>query len=109
MQEVMTHCLSWFDSPWDRWVAFGLLGQGLFTGRFIYQWIVSERANKSVVPEGFWYLSLIGGAITLLYALHKHDIVCTLGQSGGVLVYVRNIHMIWRAKKSEPLATAIAE
>lgn len=78
------------------WVAFGLFGQLMFTGRFLIQWIASERARRSVVPLAFWYFSLIGGVILLSYAIHRHDPVFILGQSLGVFIYTRNLWLIRR-------------
>jgi lipid-A-disaccharide synthase-like uncharacterized protein len=109
MANILTETFTWFSAHWDWWVAFGLLGQGLFMGRFVYQWIASERAKQSVMPEGFWYLSLVGGLITLFYAIHRQDIVFIIGQSAGTIVYVRNIQFIRRARKDRLLAAAAAE
>ena len=106
MADFLANSLNWLSSHWDWWVWFGLLGQGLFMGRFLYQWIASERARQSIVPEGFWYLSLIGGLITLFYAIHKQDIVFIIGQSTGTIVYLRNIQFIRRARKDRALAAA---
>ena len=99
----------WFAAHWSWWVGFGLLGQGLFMGRFIVQWIASERARQSVIPEAFWHLSVIGGAMTLCYALHQQDPVFIIGQSGGLIVYLRNLHFIRRAKKDCETFNAAAE
>ena len=81
---------------WDFWVAFGLMGQMLFGSRFIVQWIVSERKKTSHIPIIFWYLSLCGGIITALYAIHRRDPVFVIGQSAGIIVYVRNLMLIYR-------------
>jgi lipid-A-disaccharide synthase-like uncharacterized protein len=81
------------------WVAIGLLGQALFAGRFLVQWLVSERTGRSVVPLGFWYLSIGGAAILLAYAIHRHDVVFTLGQLFGFVVYVRNLALIRRERQ----------
>ena len=62
------------------WIVLGLLGQALFTLRFVVQWWRSERERRSVVPVAFWYLSLGGGLVLLLYAIHRRDPVFTLGQ-----------------------------
>lgn len=78
------------------WVAIGFLGQGLFFGRWVIQWIVSERKAESQVPIAFWYLSLIGGLITLAYAIYRKDPVFIAGQSIGALVYIRNLMLIYR-------------
>jgi lipid-A-disaccharide synthase-like uncharacterized protein len=82
----------------NAWVAFGLLGQLLFTARFVVQWIASERRGRSTVPVAFWHLSLAGGAILFAYALlYRHDLVFTLGQGAGLFVYARNLALIRRA------------
>ncbi|MFO1355464.1 MAG: lipid-A-disaccharide synthase N-terminal domain-containing protein [Gammaproteobacteria bacterium] len=81
------------------WVAIGLLGQALFAGRFLVQWLASERTGRSVVPLGFWYLSIGGSAILLAYALHRHDVVFTLGQLFGFVVYGRNLSLIRRERR----------
>ena len=81
------------------WRGIGLLGQGLFFSRFLVQWIASERRKESVIPLYFWYLSLSGGIILFFYAMHIRDPIFILGQSCGVLVYTRNLVLIFRKKK----------
>lgn len=76
------------------WLTIGFLGQALFFMRFFVQWIASEKAKKSVVPDLFWYFSLGGGAVLLFYAIHRQDPVFILGQSMGLLIYLRNIHFL---------------
>jgi lipid-A-disaccharide synthase-like uncharacterized protein len=78
------------------WIAIGFLGQGLFFGRWIVQWLASERSAKSKVPVSFWYLSLVGGLITLTYAIYRRDPVFIAGQSVGAIVYVRNLMLIYK-------------
>lgn len=78
------------------WIAIGFLGQGLFFGRWVIQWIVSERKAESQVPIAFWYMSLVGGLITLAYAIYRLDPVFIAGQSVGALVYIRNLMLIYR-------------
>ena len=78
------------------WLILGLLGQAVFGGRFIVQWISSERRRESHIPIVFWYMSLLGGAITLAYAIHKKDPVFIIGQGSGVVVYIRNLMLIYR-------------
>ncbi|MGB7270673.1 MAG: lipid-A-disaccharide synthase N-terminal domain-containing protein [Albidovulum sp.] len=80
------------------WVAFGLVGQLMFTGRFLVQWIASEKARKSVMPVMFWYFSLAGGMILLAYAIYRGDPVFILGQSLGVFIYLRNLWLIYADK-----------
>jgi lipid-A-disaccharide synthase-like uncharacterized protein len=85
------------------WIAFGLVGQLVFTGRFVVQWLSSEREKKSVVPVAFWYLSIAGGLALLTYAIHRGDPVFMLGQGLGLFVYVRNLQLIRRnAAESAP-------
>jgi lipid-A-disaccharide synthase-like uncharacterized protein len=87
---------SWFEF-W--WVIVGLGGQLLFTGRFLVQWIASERARRSVVPLAFWYFSLAGGLILFAYAVHRWDPVFILGQSLGVFIYTRNLWLIYAERR----------
>ena len=77
----------------------GFLGQGLFASRFIIQWIYSEKKGRSSIPIIFWYLSVIGGLTLLVYAVYRKDHVIIMGQSFGVLIYVRNLVLIY--KKNE--------
>lgn len=75
------------------WIAFGLLGQAFFFSRFLVQWLASEKAGESVFPMAFWYLSLSGGMLLLIYAIYRQDPVFILGQSTGAFIYLRNIHL----------------
>ncbi len=76
------------------WIAIGFLGQALFSARFILQWLISERARRSIIPLAFWYFSLAGGAVLLSYAIHKRDPVFIVGQGMGLIVYIRNLYLI---------------
>ncbi|QDU72438.1 lipid-A-disaccharide synthase N-terminal domain-containing protein [Mucisphaera calidilacus] len=78
------------------WVGFGLLAQCLFMSRMIVQWLTSERAGKSVVPESFWWLSLIGSSMLMIYFTWRIEIVGFIGQSTGWLVYARNLWLLGR-------------
>ncbi len=78
------------------WLMVGLAGQGLFSMRFIVQWLSSERQRRSVVPVAFWYFSVAGGCTLLAYAIHKADPVFILGQGMGLVIYFRNLHLIHR-------------
>ncbi|HWA44941.1 MAG TPA: lipid-A-disaccharide synthase N-terminal domain-containing protein [Hypericibacter adhaerens] len=80
------------------WLIVGFAGQAMFSLRFLLQWIVSERARRSVVPEIFWYFSVAGGMILLAYAIWRRDPVFILGQGAGLAIYARNIFFIWRDK-----------
>lgn len=82
----------------NGWVLFGFFGQFVFAMRFIIQWIVSEKKKESIVPLSFWYLSLCGGVILLIYAIYKKDPVFMLGQATGLIVYARNLMLITKKK-----------
>ncbi len=70
------------------------IAQGLFTMRFVVQWIASERARASVIPVAFWFFSIGGGVLLLIYALYRRDPVFIAGQGLGLIVYVRNLYFI---------------
>ena len=76
------------------WIAIGLVGQGLFSARFLVQWLASERARRSIVPKAFWFFSLAGGLVLLAYAIHRRDPVFIIGQASGLAIYLRNLHLI---------------
>ena len=78
----------------DFMMLLGLLGLGLFSMRFIVQWIASEKAGKSVVPFSFWLFSLGGSIFLLIYAIYRKDPVFILGQAPNLLIYSRNIWLI---------------
>jgi lipid-A-disaccharide synthase-like uncharacterized protein len=85
----------------SSWLVVGLVGQAAFGGRFLLQWIASERAKESVVPVAFWILSIVGSVVLLAYAIHRKDPVFILGQSCGLLIYSRNLMLI-RGRSSRP-------
>jgi lipid-A-disaccharide synthase-like uncharacterized protein len=82
------------------WIVFGLIGQFCFSMRFIVQWIVSEKQRQSVIPLAFWIFSLAGSSILLVYAIHLKDPVFILGQSFGLIVYIRNLQLIHQKTKA---------
>ena len=81
------------------WLTLGMAAQLMFTLRFVVQWIASERARRSVMPEAFWYFSFIGGAMLLVYATYRMDPVFILGQASGLFIYSRNIFFIWQGRR----------
>jgi len=85
-----------FVAKFDFWLAFGLVAQLLFTARFLVQWISSERAGQSVVPIAFWFFSMGGGLMTLVYGIAKREPVIILSQALATIIYVRNIILIVR-------------
>lgn len=81
-------------------LVFGSLGQIIFTLRFVYQWIYSMRRNESLLPMGFWLISLIGSGIIVIYGILRQDPVLILGQSVGFIAYSRNIILYRKETKA---------
>jgi lipid-A-disaccharide synthase-like uncharacterized protein len=77
----------------------GFMGQALFSARFFVQWIVSEKKKKSTIPISFWFFSLGGSLVLLIYALYRMDPVFIAGQSAGSVIYIRNLMLIRRERK----------
>jgi len=89
-----------FVAKFDFWLEFGVCAQLLFAARFLVQWITSERAGKSVIPFAFWIFSMGGGLMTLVYGIVKREPVIILGQGLSTIIYVRNIMLIMKERKS---------
>jgi len=77
----------------------GYVGQTLFGMRFIIQWLASERVGRSVMPVAFWFFSIGGGVLLLVYALYKRDPVFIIGQGLGLFVYLRNLYFVFRERR----------
>jgi lipid-A-disaccharide synthase-like uncharacterized protein len=88
-----------FVLRFDGWAALGFLAQAMFSARFLIQWIMSERARRSVIPMAFWWFSIAGGALLFIYSLHRKDPVFIAGQGGGLLIYVRNVMLVMRERR----------
>lgn len=86
-----------------QWMIIGFAGQFIFGGRFLIQWICSEVKKESHIPMAFWYMSVLGGMILLLYAISIKNPVFIMGQSMGLIVYTRNLMLISRKNKRENL------
>ncbi|MGH8047834.1 MAG: lipid-A-disaccharide synthase N-terminal domain-containing protein [Chthoniobacterales bacterium] len=80
------------------WVALGLLGQLVFTGRMIVQWLASERSKRSVIPVAFWWMSLVGAVMLVTYFVWRRDIVGIVGQATGLFIYARNLVLIRQSR-----------
>jgi len=83
------------------WLSVGFLGQAFFSMRFIVQWVASEKRRESVIPVAFWFFSIAGGLTLFTYALHRLDPVFVLGEATGLLIYSRNLYLIWRKQRRE--------
>src|SRR5215208_7555566 len=88
-----------FVAKFDFWLAFGLIAQLFFTARFLVQWISSERAGRSVIPIAFWFFSMCGGLMTLVYGIAKREPVIIVGQSMATIIYIRNIMLILKERR----------
>jgi lipid-A-disaccharide synthase-like uncharacterized protein len=104
-QALSAYLYDIFVAKFDFWLAFGLAAQLAFAARFLVQWIMSERAGKSVVPMAFWFFSVAGGTMTLIYGLVKREPIIIFGQLLSNIIYVRNIMLIWKnhARESQTL------
>ena len=101
---MFTTLIDWlhqvFVAQFDAWVVLGFVAQALFMMRFVVQWLASERAKRSVVPVAFWFFSVGGGFLLLIYAIQRQDPVFIAGQGLGLLIYIRNIWLIANERKS---------
>lgn len=85
-------------SSLNAWIILGFAGQALFSMRFILQWMASEKARKSIIPVAFWYFSILGGTTLLIYAIHRQDPVFIAGQGAGLIIYARNLYLIYHER-----------
>jgi lipid-A-disaccharide synthase-like uncharacterized protein len=103
MQQLLGSANTYFATLDPReviWILVGFGGQCLFMMRFLWQWIQSERHGRSIIPIAFWYFSLGGSLILLVYAIHRRDPVFTAGQGLGIFIYTRNLLLIRRERRS---------
>jgi lipid-A-disaccharide synthase-like uncharacterized protein len=95
---MTAHAMAWFTRD-HVWLLIGLLAQGLFASRFLVQWFKSEAEGRSVIPIAFWYFSVIGGALSLAYAIYIESLPYIIGQGSGLIVYGRNLWLIFREQR----------
>lgn len=98
-QGLVDYLYDVFVARFDFWLAFGIVAQLLFTARFIVQWLASEKAGKSVMPMAFWFLSMAGGTMTLLYGIVRREPIIIMGQALAVGIYVRNVILILKERR----------
>jgi lipid-A-disaccharide synthase-like uncharacterized protein len=98
-QALSNYLYDIFIAKFDFWLVFGLAAQLAFAARFLVQWIASERAGKSVVPLAFWFFSIGGGLMTLVYGLVKREPVIIFGQLLSNIIYVRNLMLIFKNRQ----------
>ncbi len=99
-QSVGGYLYEVFIDRFDIVLAVGMFGQLLFAMRFLVQWLASERAGRSVIPVAFWFFSIGGGLITLVYGLYKKEPVIIMGQALSLFIYARNLALISKQKKT---------
>lgn len=93
----LSHIL--YNNDISRWLfLFGIAAQIIFTFRFVYQWMASERSKLSELPPGFWYISLAGSLLIFTYAIFRHDPVLFLGHLGSMVMYIRNLMLHYTGK-----------
>ena len=100
---MITSLVNWWANTSSTeiiWLAVGFGAQMMFSMRFLIQWIASEKARASIVPETFWYFSFVGRAMLLVYAIYRVDPVFIMGQATGLLIYSRNIYFIQKNKST---------
>lgn len=88
----MSGAVEWY------WTFAGIIGGCIFYGRFVLQWWASERRGESVVPPAFWYISLLGALLLLIYGVRIQSPLATLGYNLNLFIYARNIALIWRKR-----------
>ena len=79
----------------------GFTGQTMFFMRFFVQWLYSEKHKRSLIPTAFWYFSIGGSSLLLIYAIIRQDIVFIVGQSTGFIIYTRNLVLISRERREK--------
>lgn len=90
----------WLGFDWNYIVAFGMLGNIVFSMRFLVQWRASEKAGDSVIPQSFWYWSIAGSIIMCLYFIFQRDPVGILAYLPNSWIYLRNLALIKRKKQA---------
>ena len=98
-QDLRGYVYDVFVARFDLWLVFGVAAQAVFGARFIVQWITSERAGRSVVPLSFWFLSIVGGLMTLVYGFVRREPVIIIGQGLSTAIYLRNLALIARERR----------
>jgi lipid-A-disaccharide synthase-like uncharacterized protein len=99
-EDLSAYLYDVFITKFDFWLAFGLVAQLLFASRFLVQWIASERAGQSVIPMAFWFFSVGGGLLTLVYGVVKREPIIIIGQALSTIIYIRNIMLILKSRGS---------
>lgn len=105
---IVNRLIEAFQNSDTVWMLIGFAAQGLFSGRFVVQWLYSEKHKKSLIPVTFWWFSIAGGASLFAYAWHRNDPVFIFGQGLGLIIYVRNLFLIRREKREHGVVSSAA-
>lgn len=89
-----------FGVEWSVWKIVGWLGNVVFFSRFFFQWYATEKKKRVVVPSAFWWLSLAGSVLLLIYSLHKRDSVFIFAYAFTWIPYIRNLIIHYRHKNA---------
>lgn len=91
------------------WTYFGLTANLIFASRFAIQWYVSEKLKRSVIPVQFWYLSIVGSVMMLIYAIYIGKVPLILGFLFPTIIYIRNLMLIRKGKRASKLGVSETE
>lgn len=91
---------------WNYFSIIGLIGMGIFSSRFVVQWVASEKAGDSVIPISFWYLSIWGSVISAIYFILQREPIGTLAYLPNVFIYLRNLALIRKKRRAQAEAKA---
>ena len=61
----------------------------------------AEKQKKSVIPPCFWYLSIFGSIILLIYAIVRKDPVFIVAFLFNNVVYIRNLMLMFRHRSQK--------
>jgi len=95
-----------FGLDWSYLTVLGLVGNIVFSTRFLVQWMASERKGESVIPVSFWYWSILGSIVMCLYFIFKRDPVGILAYLPNSFIYFRNLHLIRNKRLTSETAAA---
>jgi lipid-A-disaccharide synthase-like uncharacterized protein len=98
MDSILNWLLAVVRHPFGVWDVVGFVGAAVFGARFIIQWLKSEMEGRSVIPIAFWYCSLAGALINLVYVIHLQSLPLVLGNALPLFIYARNLYLTYRER-----------